>query len=78
MSSISIIAYGRPTRYYSARSESFVGFSLASSYAANPSSIKGLTIDKGYAIDFSWLYEYHKFSAYVTFWVPKSGLSDYK
>ena len=62
MSSICIAAYSRPARYYSARSESFVGFSLASSYAANPSSIKGLTIDKGYAVDFSLLYEYHKFS----------------
>lgn len=62
LSSICIIAYGRTPRYYSARSESFVGFSLATSYAANPSSIKGLTIDKGYAVDFSLLYEYHKFS----------------
>lgn len=62
MSSFCIIAYGRPTRYYSARSESFIGFSLASGYAASPSSIKGLIIDKGYAVDFSLLYEYHKFS----------------
>lgn len=48
--------YGRS--YYSQREESCVGFYASGAFAANPSSIEGISIDKGHSHDFGFAYQY--------------------